>query len=507
MSLTISDELQSLIPPLSPEEYDQLEKNILKDGCRELLCVWGPDEILLDGHHRYKICTQHGLRYGKDAIDLPDMDAAKAWVIANQLGRRNLSPEQASYYRGEQYNLQKRQGKRTDLTSDHNDTKSRNTAQVLAAQHHVSEPTIKRDGAYAAAVETLATVLGPEARQAVLTGHLQLPKQDVPLLASLVEKSPETAAQVTEALRGTAPADALRAILTAARCGICHRPLSNPASVSRGIGPICAGHDADSLASAQSAPVLVLEPEAPESDGTPASPLTERERAYFGPSTEKEPGSVAWCWATIALMQTRWKQKKLDEADFDALVKELEEYEAWKVVPPEQPYGTLGVLLQEELGLDRFFAAALAPDHPLHDELVLPSKVDNALYEALGQLETLETYYRTTPHLFALHGEGYLALTEACRRFAALVAPAEPPAPAPASELAPDPAPPRLRDQVGLQQAVWLMVQQLQPCTNAQVKEALGEQRPVTHLALQTLVKKGKIIKEGETYRTVDASN
>ena len=78
--------------------------------------------------------------------------------------------------------------------------------------------------------------------------------------------------------------------------------------------------------------------------------LTDRERAYFGPRTEKVPGSVAWCWQTISLMQARWEQKCLDEEGFDALVRELSTHEAWKVVPPEQPYGTLDALLKAEIG-------------------------------------------------------------------------------------------------------------------------------------------------------------
>jgi ParB family chromosome partitioning protein len=77
-------------------------------------------------------------------------------------------------------------------------------------------------------------------------------------------------------------------------------------------------------------------------------------------------------------------------------------------------------------------------------------------------------------------------------------APAPGPAPVPAE------AAPRLRDQVGtLQAAVLQTVQQLQPCTNAQVKAALGEERPVVWAALKALVKQGKILKEGQTYRAV----
>ena len=80
------------------------------------------------------------------------------------------------------------------------------------------------------------------------------------------------------------------------------------------------------------------------------SNLTEREQAYFGPRADKQPGSVAWCWQTIMLMQTRWEQKTLDETRFQALCEELTQVEAWNVVPPEQPYGSLEALLQAEIG-------------------------------------------------------------------------------------------------------------------------------------------------------------
>jgi protein gp37 len=68
-------------------------------------------------------------------------------------------------------------------------------------------------------------------------------------------------------------------------------------------------------------------------------------------------------------------------------------------------------------------------------------------------------------------------------RRAALMAPAAPPAPASVPEPAPAEAPTRLRDQVGLQPAVWLTVQELQPCTNSQVRAHLGEKRSIVHAA------------------------
>jgi len=105
--ITINPELQSLIPPLTAEEYVQLETNILQDGCHDPLIVWQEEQTLLDGHNRHDICERHGLDYRTQELSLPDLDTAKAWIIANQLGRRNLTPEQISYFRGKQYEMQK----------------------------------------------------------------------------------------------------------------------------------------------------------------------------------------------------------------------------------------------------------------------------------------------------------------------------------------------------------------------------------------------------------------
>jgi hypothetical protein len=83
---------------------------------------------------------------------------------------------------------------------------------------------------------------------------------------------------------------------------------------------------------------------------TATTPLSDRQRAYYGVRNAKRPGSVEWCWQTILLMQRRWQQKTMDEAGFNALVDELSAHEAWKVVPPDEPYGSLDALLKAEIG-------------------------------------------------------------------------------------------------------------------------------------------------------------
>lgn len=84
--LKVDSDFKQLIPPLSKDELQQLEKNILRDGCREPLCVW--NNTILDGHNRYAICTHKQIPFTIRHIFLKNREEAIAWICANQLGRR-----------------------------------------------------------------------------------------------------------------------------------------------------------------------------------------------------------------------------------------------------------------------------------------------------------------------------------------------------------------------------------------------------------------------------------
>lgn len=93
MALTIDEEFRALIPPLANEEREQLEKNLVSDGCREPLVVWEVSKskhVLLDGHNRLSICEKHGIAYAINPKRFGSRDEAKVWIINNQFGRRNL---------------------------------------------------------------------------------------------------------------------------------------------------------------------------------------------------------------------------------------------------------------------------------------------------------------------------------------------------------------------------------------------------------------------------------
>jgi hypothetical protein len=88
--LTIIDELKTLLPPLSNEEYTGLEADILEHGCLSPMITW--NGILVDGHHRYEICTKHEIPFSVQNIVFDNLDAAKLWAWKHQEHRRNLTP-------------------------------------------------------------------------------------------------------------------------------------------------------------------------------------------------------------------------------------------------------------------------------------------------------------------------------------------------------------------------------------------------------------------------------
>lgn len=187
MLLRIDPDFRAYIPALSDEERAQLEQNIVAEGCRDPLVVWG--DVLIDGHNRYEICTRLGLPFVTVAKEFPDREAALDWMDAHQLGRRNLTPDARRLLLGRRYNrVKKGDGERGPQKLDQNEPAS--TAAKLAKEHGVSEATVKRAGKFAEEVEAK-----PELKAAVEAGR---PVAKAKREASQVEASPAESAPAAE---------------------------------------------------------------------------------------------------------------------------------------------------------------------------------------------------------------------------------------------------------------------------------------------------------------------
>ena len=104
-TVNVDARLEQLIPPLSEDQYKQLEANLKETGGPiEPLWLWG--DVLVDGHHRYKICRTHALAYTTKQVwsDLHDLEDVKLRMKKLAIGQRNLSRMQQSKLRAEVVN-------------------------------------------------------------------------------------------------------------------------------------------------------------------------------------------------------------------------------------------------------------------------------------------------------------------------------------------------------------------------------------------------------------------
>jgi hypothetical protein len=167
MNIKIDPEFRDLIPPLSNEELENLHISISNDGCLAPLIVWKQEGILLDGHNRYAFCKKCDYDFQVTEIKLPHRESAKNWIILNQLGRRNVSPDVAADLRGRLYISRKRSvggdgsNQHTEEQLCQSDTIANNetTAEIVARETGVSAATIMRDAKFAEACDKLGITI------------------------------------------------------------------------------------------------------------------------------------------------------------------------------------------------------------------------------------------------------------------------------------------------------------------------------------------------------------
>lgn len=210
-NIIVDPRFRDKIPKPTPEELAQLEKNILTDGyIREPLVIWKWHDVLIDGHNRWTIYQKH-----TEELPFPDVremefedeNAAEDWMLMNQLGRRNLTPEQCSVLRAQVYRtMRKSHGNNAERGDDGRFQRTQNgysgaeatrTSELAAKRLGVGKGTIIRDDQFLRGLEA-AEEVSPGFKDEVLTGETKAKKAEV---AELRNKEPEDRLQAIEEIR------------------------------------------------------------------------------------------------------------------------------------------------------------------------------------------------------------------------------------------------------------------------------------------------------------------
>lgn len=178
IELKIDPEFQSIIPPLTDEEFRQLRENILeKDEVINPILTW--KNVIIDGHNRWKIVQDNpGIPFRTYEMIFADRNDAKEWIIKNQLGRRNITSEQRLRLIGKMQESRKQSHGGQVKGMGQNEPSVRSTAEAVAKEVGVSESTVKRAEKFSKGIDAIQEV-SAEAANKILQGKADVTKARV----------------------------------------------------------------------------------------------------------------------------------------------------------------------------------------------------------------------------------------------------------------------------------------------------------------------------------------
>lgn len=178
MQIVVNEELKAYIDPLTPEEYEALERSLLAEGCRDALVLWG--DTLVDGHNRYRICQQHGLPFQTvQNTRFRSIEDVHLWMIGQHLGRRSVSDFQRGVLALRQREIMAERRGRAQAAATDTDTAPPEAApSVFEPDALKSREAIARaarlSSSQVVAIEKIQKQAAPEVVAAVKSGTISL---------------------------------------------------------------------------------------------------------------------------------------------------------------------------------------------------------------------------------------------------------------------------------------------------------------------------------------------
>ncbi len=153
MSLRLNIEYEKLLPKMSEEEFAELKASIQDEGQHYPIIV-NEDLEVLDGHHRYRACTELGIEPDFEVRKFEDKLLEKKFVIEANLRRRHLNNFQLVELAVPLLEIEKELAKKRQAKGGKN---GRNLQLGLAPEDAESEPKSK-------ATEVVAKKVGVSTR-------------------------------------------------------------------------------------------------------------------------------------------------------------------------------------------------------------------------------------------------------------------------------------------------------------------------------------------------------
>lgn len=192
VELIIDPEFRDLIPPLTGEEYQALEKSLIENGFNPAfrIIVWKDQNIVIDGHNRLGICQRNNIPYEIIEQEFASRYDAMAWIIDNQLARRNINAITRNDLIGRRYSVEKNisagRPKGSKECPQNEDIKR--TGHKIADQLNIGHATVERAEKLSKAIDIITANTGIS-RADILSGRIRATQDDIKAFAELDAQS------------------------------------------------------------------------------------------------------------------------------------------------------------------------------------------------------------------------------------------------------------------------------------------------------------------------------
>ena len=159
------------------------------------------NNTLVDGHNRYAILQKHPeIYFSTMPLRFANREEALAWICKNQLGRRNLTPEQKKFLIGKQYSVEHRKpggNGNNQYTATTQEAVQEELCQIdtipptsaeasirkqIAERNNVSESYVVRSEKFMRGVEIMEQMV-PGMQEKILSGQFKVRDADMHRLA------------------------------------------------------------------------------------------------------------------------------------------------------------------------------------------------------------------------------------------------------------------------------------------------------------------------------------
>jgi hypothetical protein len=204
LDVKIDYEFSTLNRPLWPDEDVAMEADIAGYGIRDALLVWEEEDILIDGHNRWRIAKKRGIKPEHipiRRISFPNRDAALREAIRIQMARRNITPEEFNDLMAREYLLEKKAQGGDRKSKSHFATLIGDTAKRIGEKHGKHRATVIRAAELVEAKDFVCEQV-PALAPMVKTGLM--PKNQVIAMAEDLKVDPSRAELYVEKFKEAA---------------------------------------------------------------------------------------------------------------------------------------------------------------------------------------------------------------------------------------------------------------------------------------------------------------